>query len=204
MINSVRVSQRVIKARVTSGARKTFVSIKSGGNRVKAMFVGTQGPAGADGEKFFPTTATRYTNFVGDGVAETIISEVRIFLPLIPVAGRTFERGMVGWWNPTDSRIEPETIGDAFRLRLTLLARPVNPVSIPVLIVEINNAADIEPPRIIAVEKQPITSGAFEELSFNFEAFAGANVFLNGGLITLRTFGGSAVIKDPRLLVKEG
>jgi hypothetical protein len=49
MIRSVNVTQKVILARVTSGGRKTYVSIKSSGSRVKAFFIGRQGPRGADG-----------------------------------------------------------------------------------------------------------------------------------------------------------
>lgn len=204
MIQSVRISQKVLKARVSSGARQTFVSIKSGGRRVRAVFVGRQGPKGADGEKFFPTTATRFTSFVGNAAPETEVSDSPIALPLAPSPSRTVERGMANWWNAQAARVHPEAIGDAFRLRVTVLARPVNPVSIPILICEINIAADGDAPRVITAERQPITGGGFQEVSFNFEAFAGAIFLMNGGRISLRSFGGSVIIKDPRLLIKEG
>lgn len=48
MIDSVRISQHVVRARITPHARTTNVSIRSN-NRVKAVFVGIQGPAGPEG-----------------------------------------------------------------------------------------------------------------------------------------------------------
>jgi hypothetical protein len=165
---------------------------------------GVQGPEGGAGPMFAPTADTRYTNFVGSGLVETAISESRVALPLTPTTLRTVERGLASWWNSTTSRISPEASGDAFAVRLTLLARPASPALLPVLIAEINNATDVEPVRIIASERQSLTGGAFEEISFNFEFFAGANFFANGGKLTLRSVAGDCVVKDPRLLIKEG
>ena len=82
MIRSVRINQTVIKARITSGARQTVVSIKSV-NRVKGFFVGIQGPKGADGATFIPGSGTRFTNFVGNGIAETTVTETPISLTLM-------------------------------------------------------------------------------------------------------------------------
>lgn len=49
MIKSVHITQKVIKAHVTSGARKTVVSIKSN-NRVKAAMIGIRGLKGDTGD----------------------------------------------------------------------------------------------------------------------------------------------------------
>ena len=200
MISSIRINQTVIKAHITSATRKTVISISSK-NRVKAFVIGKQGPKGADGATFHPTTATRFTSFIGDGIIEAEISDAPVALPLLPVLNRTIERGMANWWN---GRIRPEAAGDAFRIGVTVLARPVNPVSIPILICEISINANGDPARIIRAARQSVTGGAFQELSFTFEVFAGATMLANGGRISLRSFGGSTIIKDPRLLIKEG
>ncbi len=66
MIKGVQITQKIIKAEITSGARKTVVSVKSG-NRVKGYFVGVQGPAGRDGaaENRFDFRAVAQSNLSG-------------------------------------------------------------------------------------------------------------------------------------------
>lgn len=159
------------------------------------------GPAGP---AFLPTTGVRFTQFVSDGIAETVIDNLKTALPLIPDPARTVEQGMAGWWNSTTSRITPELVQDAFRFRLSVFTRPVIPATVPILIVEVDAAASGNPELIVAAEKQSVTSGSFEILTFNFDLHAGTNLFANGAKITLRTVGGNVIIKDPRLLIKEG
>lgn len=48
MIKSVEITQKVIKAQITSGGRKTIVSVKSN-NRVKAATIGIRGLTGRNG-----------------------------------------------------------------------------------------------------------------------------------------------------------
>lgn len=73
MIQSVNITQRKITARVTSSGRKTLVTVNSP-NRVKAVFVGTRGPKGADGAGFTLVTNETPAGLI-DGSNATFTTE---------------------------------------------------------------------------------------------------------------------------------
>lgn len=144
----------------------------------------------------------RYTNFVGNATTETNINSTRTAIPLTPLVSRTVEQGAASWWDSVNSRLRPDALLSSFSLRLIVLVRPVNPANLPIVIFEMNNAPDLDPARIVAAEKQPVTDANWDELGFTILGYAGANLVLNGGKLSLRTYGGNVVIKDPRLLVR--
>lgn len=67
MIKSVEITQKVIKAQITSGARKTIVSVKSN-NRVQAATIGIRGLPGADGASTTSVSKTAFRNLGGQRV----------------------------------------------------------------------------------------------------------------------------------------
>ncbi len=64
MIKAVHITQKVLKAHITSGARKTIVSVKSN-NRVKAAMIGIRGLPGADGASTTSVSKTAFQNLGG-------------------------------------------------------------------------------------------------------------------------------------------